>query len=214
MTVGRCSHAWTFGHPFTWLLFVSLSVSIKCSISFTLLLHSLLLCFSASLPPSAAFCSPSSVLHLPQSTRMGMMEGSRSKKKVIPARGRIKRRIFACFFRKLKLIRHPPFNSSSAVNVETLESWGFSFRHEYYTKELDFFCLLWGLLFYYICSFFVFYFFSLHVPHLICMILYCYEMNVRDSCSVFLLILSYPPRSTDVEHWQIPEVLSLLLMFK
>lgn len=121
MTVGRCSHAWTFGHPFTWLLFVSLSVSIKCSISFTLLLHSLLLCFSASLPPSAAFCSPSSVLHLPQSTRMGMMEGSRSKKKVIPARGRIKRRIFACFFRKLKLI--PPSTVQFILSCERWNPW-------------------------------------------------------------------------------------------
>ncbi|KAJ8618819.1 hypothetical protein MRB53_015005 [Persea americana] len=73
-----------------------------------LYLHSLtfsnLIFFPAALPPVAALYSLQSSLHPPEPTKKEKMEGSRSKRNVLPGRGRIKRQIFACIFRKLKLI--------------------------------------------------------------------------------------------------------------
>ncbi|XXG60744.1 hypothetical protein AAC387_Pa04g2578 [Persea americana] len=52
----------------------------------------------------AALYSLQSSLHPPEPTKKEKMEGSRSKRNVLPGRGRIQRQIFACIFRKLKLI--------------------------------------------------------------------------------------------------------------
>lgn len=178
---------------------LSLTWKIRCTFSLHIMLylhyefHSLafsnLLFFPASLPPVAALYSLQSSLHPPEPTKQEKMEGSRTKRNVLPGRGRIKRQIFAGIFRKLKLI------ARSIIQFILCERWNPMALPLFRTTTVAVISILLfvGLLFWSFCFFLcvfscyqiIMYCFT--VILVICLVGYSYEMNVlRYLFCVFL----------------------------